>query len=198
MMWKLFTKKVRKLIQSKNEGTDENLYIKYPGICAAFLSGEKVENKIYNDFIYADDWTIEYLHTYIQYAFPLKEASNFNPTAPILTDDEIHWIRTPAGDTARNNLMLMFNRMLAFYGFAYTSESQIALADDFEKRRDAWLTYGNHNMLRITRILKSLMLLGYETEAKKFFTVLKWLYDNDDNACKSIGESFEYWENAVK
>lgn len=182
----------------KNVKNGEYLHVKYPGLCAAFLSGEKVKNKIYSDFIYADDWTIEYLHTYIQYAFPLKEASNFNPTAPILTDDEIEWIRTPAGDAARNNLMLMFNRMLTFYGFAYTSESQIVLADDFEKRRDTWLTYGNHNMLRITRILKSLTLLGHETEAKKFFAALKWLYDNDDNACKSIGKSFEYWENAVE
>lgn len=197
-MWKLFTEKVRKRMRLKNVKNGEYLHVKYPGLCAAFLSGEKVKNKIYSDFIYADDWTIEYLHTYIQYAFPLKEASNFNPTAPILTDDEIEWIRTPAGDAARNNLMLMFNRMLTFYGFAYTSESQIVLADDFEKRRDTWLTYGNHNMLRITRILKSLTLLGHETEAKKFFAALKWLYDNDDNACKSIGKSFEYWENAVE
>jgi len=45
----------------------------------------------------------------------------------------------------------------------------------FAERAKNWVTPGNHNHLRITRVLKSLRLLGLEPETAGFFECLAFL-----------------------
>ena len=84
------------------------------------------------------------------------------------------------------------NVMLDFYGFSMNAEA-VERSDNFELRADNWLHAGNHNLLRITRILKSLRLLGLDEYSESFFLALSELYIEHPAA---IANSFTYWFNA--
>ena len=55
---------------------------------------------------------------------------------------------------------------------------------------------GNHNFLRITRILKSLSLFGLETPARAFLAELKTLYQTDGDT-RIDANTWQYWRTAV-
>ncbi len=58
------------------------------------------------------------------------------------------------------------------------------------------MTTANHNHLRITRILKSLILLGLKREAQEWFAALQRVYVANADI---IGRTtYEYWRNAVE
>lgn len=179
--------------QTINENTD------YPGPCAAFLSGEENCCGTIIRFIEFSDDQLENSHSWIQYAFPLQEPSQYNPKAPVLTDEEIEWIKSEAGERARINLRLMYLRILRFYGFEYKSSLEgvsLIPSDNFDERSKVWLTPFNHNYKRLTRILKCLTLCSMENYAKELFDALKKLYqDNKD----IIGDkTFDYWKQVVE
>ena len=92
--------------------------------------------------------------------------------------------------------------MLGFYGFAMRPAADpaqgmtIAPAGDFDAKSRNWLTTANHNHLRITRILKSLILLGLKREAQEWFAALQRVYVANADV---IGRTtYEYWRNAVE
>jgi hypothetical protein len=62
-----------------------------------------------------------------------------------------------------------------------------------------WLSPGNHNHLRITRILRCFSLLGLEAEAKAFFDCLSEIYENEQSRpLPAIStETILYWRRAV-
>lgn len=65
-------------------------------------------------------------------------------------------------------------------------------AADFPDRvPDVW-AYPNHNWLRITRVLKSLTLLGLEEEARSLFRRLDEVYSS--RRFPVTAETFGYWE----
>lgn len=90
--------------------------------------------------------------------------------------------------------------MLDFYGLALTTRAdgqiEVDRAPNFDDRGPLWLRLGNHNFLRITRILRSLTLLGCEQHAAAFFHSLEQIYvDNAD----TIGETtMRYWREALR
>jgi hypothetical protein len=51
--------------------------------------------------------------------------------------------------------------------------------------RSGWITLGNHNHLRITRILKSLLTLGLQEEAVAFYDCLEDIYRAGKRQLKS-------------
>jgi hypothetical protein len=135
---------------------------------------------------------LEYTHDYIQWLFPLTEPSRFNPDAPLLSaEDRVAFQQRP---DLRSNLLRALKRMLEFYGYSFDeSAGQPELRAIGEQRQ--WLTPGNHNFLRITRILTSLRLLGLNEYAQAFLQQLEELY-----ACHSavIGTTTcEYWRQAA-
>lgn len=127
-----------------------------------------------------DDATLEHTHDYIQWLFPLKESSAFNPWAPVLNDDEVRafW----ESEFLRGQLGRSFARMWSFYGF------------DAPRPR-TWVAPGNHNFLRLTRILASTRLLGCEDCTARLFAALERVYR--DHA-RVIGEvTYRFWRNAA-
>src|SRR3954462_11280759 len=103
---------------------------------------------------------LEREHDFIQWLFPLVAASPVNPEAPVLSERDIARFRS--SDALKMRLRQSFELMLDFYGFAVQERDgtlAVQRTAKFNSRADNWLTPGNHNFLRITRILKSATIL---------------------------------------
>jgi hypothetical protein len=140
---------------------------------------------------------LEWTHDYIQWLFPLRERSQFNPGAPVLTIEAIDVFRK--NEELRNRLTTSAQVMLKFYGLkslvAADGSIEVSRAPDFNERRHEWLTAGNHNFLRLTRILKSLQILGLSHLAQALFASLDRIYREKP---QEIGaRTFAYWESAA-
>jgi hypothetical protein len=87
--------------------------------------------------------------------------------------------------------------MLGFYGLEIQPGSAAAVhrAANFSQRAAVWLHPGNHNHLRITRILKSLTLLGLKEEAGAFLECLEAIYA--DAPDKISATSLRFWRDAI-
>ncbi len=145
------------------------------------------------------DWSdteLEEVHDYIQWLFPLPEASGANPWAPVLDAATIAAFHGNAD--MREWLRGSFHRMLVFYGLV-EHEHAIEAGPQFAEHARNWLHAGNHNHLRITRILRSLRVLGLEEEAEKFWRFLEWLYREETGAARyTITErTFAFWRRAA-
>lgn len=163
---------------------------------------------------YTDD-QLERSHNYIQVLFPLPEGSPFNSSAPVI--DEATFRRfhdsisrptdTSEEDDLHKGLMNSFRRMCSFYGFElkYVNDANgetrahvVPLADEVQRRKRFrnWVMPFNHNHLRITRIIRSLRVLGNGREAKAFFEALK---EVDRRYPGRIGRrSLMYWQRAAE
>lgn len=117
----------------------------------AFLegSGTDSQGRGLSDIWQFDDDTIDFTHDFIQWMFPLREASGSNFTAPTLLASEIETIRSSL--QCLRNLEESTKWMLSFFN-----------------RTEIFFYYTNHNHLRVTRIIKSLRLLHSDLLADKF------------------------------
>lgn len=117
----------------------------------AFLSGEGTDGagRAASEVLAFDDARIERVHDFIQWLFPLMERSGAQPNAPVLTEADIAAIQHSG--PAQATLTAAVERMASFYA-----------------RNDHWLTGGDHNHLRITRIIASLRLLVGDARADAF------------------------------
>ena len=101
----------------------------------------------------------------------------------------------------QQNLRVSFLRMLKFYGLEVdcAEEIKVTRAPNFTAKATIWLSPGNHNHLRITRILRCLSLLGLEAEAKAFFDCLSEIYEDEQSRpLPAIStETILYWGRAV-
>ncbi|KMO13454.1 opioid growth factor receptor-related protein [Methylobacterium platani] len=124
-----------------------------------------------------DDARIEGVHDFIQWLFPLREASRAVPGAPVLGAAEAEAIR--ADPAARAGLLSARDRMLRFYAGT-----------------GGWLTAFDHNHLRISRILTALRDLVGPEEARAFHEEILGL-DRAAGSPVNPG-SLEYWRKAVE
>ena len=142
------------------------------------------------------DFRLEQVHDYIQWLFPLPERSGFNPAAPVLSRQDIAAFRSRP--ELQDRLLDSFRAMLRFYGFRLQEGEPPAVvpSPDHEVRIAEWLTPGNHNFLRMTRILRSMTLLGRESEARALLACLHEVYENQGK--RIIGpETLRYWISAA-
>ncbi len=146
------------------------------------------------------DEPLEGVHDYIQWLFPLPERSGFNVTAPILTPESIEEFRMRP--ELLENLRVSFVRMLHFYGFEarFDERISVARAADFAVKAAGWLSWSNHNHLRITRILRCLSVLGLDAEAAAFFDCLSEIYQEEQKKAEPAisEETMCYWAKAVR
>ncbi|HYZ86398.1 MAG TPA: opioid growth factor receptor-related protein [Bryobacteraceae bacterium] len=157
-------------------------------------SGDSQGRSLDQIWAWPPEW-LESTHDYIQWLFPLDEPSDFNSHAPILTGDDIAAFRNDP--LLQASLQQSLDVMLRFYGLESESESgRITRSRQFGQRAGIWLTPDNHNHLRLTRILKSLTLLGLEESATRLFKALEEIYVNSTGR---IGrKSYEFWKAAVR
>jgi len=146
-----------------------------------------------SDYWSWDCQRLEDVHDFIQWMFPLAEPSPVNPSAPTLDAATIAEFR--CNPTIQQNLLKSLDVMLDFYGFTLDrSQKTITAAVYFKGRARNWLSRNNHNHLRITRILKCLMLCGLDDYALAFHAVLVQVARPD----KVSSATLRFWEDAVR
>jgi hypothetical protein len=142
---------------------------------------------------FSDD-DLELAHDWVQWLFPLREPSRFNPDAPLLTDEEVAAFQTDP--LLHGNLRRSFERFLAFLGLEWIEGGRVTEGPNFPARVPEVWSYPNHNWLRITRVLSSLRLLGLGDEARALYDRLKALYTS--RRFPITADTFKYWSEAVQ
>lgn len=105
----------------------------------------------------------------------------------------------------RSNLRLALERMLAFYGLQFSSSDiasdsaeqteTVTRGPSFTSASRNWVTKFNHNHLRMTRILRSLRVLGLSNEAAALHRFLS----TDEKVVSSVSpRSQMYWRRAAE
>ena len=144
------------------------------------------------DLLRWSDDKLEARHDYIQLLFPLTEPSSHVPSAPVL--DAASLAEFQKDPTIQRNLLRSIQRMLRFYGFTLDGERpEVIAAADFPSKSANWLLWGDHNHLRITRILKCLSACGLHAHAAAFVRALLPIADRDKVSAETVG----YWKRAV-
>jgi hypothetical protein len=163
----------------------------------AFYGGAPdVEGRTLDEILAWDDQQLEDVHDYIQWLFPTAKASMFNSQAPLLTPGAVAAFGQQP--ELRTRLLSAFLRMLRFYGFELETRPRpvVRRGPNWSERRGEWLTPGNHNLLRITRILDCLASLGLAEHARAFLDALESLDDRDK---REIGpRSYQFWREAAR
>lgn len=116
------------------------------------------------DMLNMTDHEFEASHDVIQFLFPLHEKSYHSLTAPIMMAEDVA-ILSESVDAQKRLLDALF-RFEDFLGIDSLSET-------FDQKKVIWWCHaGNHNLLRITRIIRCLRLFGLEKWAKKFYNTI--------------------------
>lgn len=149
-----------------------------------------------------DDEKLEGCHDQIQWMFPVPERSRFNISAPVLTKDVIEQFRLDPQMKA--NLRTSFLRMMKFYGFAVQHQNfpvadnpvKVIAPFDFDA---LWLSPSDHNHLRLTRIIRSLRLLGLENESMALFLCLAKIWGREQKKDKPriTDDTLGWWLRAA-
>lgn len=163
------------------------------GVIVDFLSGQRPdwEGRWLAEIRTWDAEQLEDDHQYIQWLFPLATESEA-VFAPILREYELTLIH--ANTILQGELIASLQQMLCFYGFTLVeTESGIAvqLTNRLADRQQVWMTPGNHNYRRISRILGSLVLFGLKSHATAFLEALEVVYQQ--TAGKAAIEASAMW-----
>ena len=156
--------------------------------CVQFYKGEIPNKK--NCWLYQmikwSNFTLEADHDYIQWMFPSNEPSQMVADSPVLTKEESEIFQSDI--SLQEKVKTSFRRFLNFLDFELVNEEIKPMKDV-----PSWIAAESlHNMMRITRMFKSLRLTGNEEYAKLFFKSLKPYRD------KVSSNTWNYWENAVE
>ena len=127
-------------------------------------------------------------HYFIQWVFPTDEASSVNSTAPLTSQVEINMFRSSA--QLKLNLLKSLKQFLDFLGLRMDNRDvRVITPGKFYMR----VQQRNHNWARITRVLRSLCLLGLQRKAVILF---KFLDEQHSNG--SINHvPYVHWKDAL-
>jgi hypothetical protein len=154
------------------------------------------------DQIWAFDHNqLEKVHDYIQWLFPLSTASRYNPQAPLLDPETIKVFTEDADLKAR--LLKSLHLMLDFYGLALSTSStnrpQIDKAVNYAARKSNWQDalpgFLNHNLLRLSRILEALSVLGCPDYSAALFNCLQSV--QTEEPFKIPTQTLKFWQRAT-
>lgn len=127
------------------------------GKMPVYHRGVAFDEKTLDEVLAETDAQFESCHDVIQWLFPLHEKSLHSLTSPVLSPEDVKFVQSSAD--AKQSMLKCLDRMCKILG--------IGKHVDFVKQR-SWCNTGNHNLLRVTRVIRSLRLFGLDDEAKKF------------------------------
>jgi hypothetical protein len=164
-------------------------------IVAYYSGGHDAAGRTLAEVLAWNDERLEAVHDYIQWVFPTRQPSGVNPLAPLVSDDTVRAFARDAG--LRDRLRQAFDRMLLFYGLR-RSEGRVEIdRQRFPARGRIWLHPGNHNHLRLTRIMESVATLGLRAEAR---ALQRCLLEDVSGAAGADGISARtigFWRRAI-
>ena len=164
-------------------------------IVAFFSGGRDAAGRKLEEILGWDDERLEAVHDYIQWLFPTRQPSGVNPFAPLVTNVTV---RAFAEDErVRERLRRALDRMLAFYGLRRQAGRMEIDASRFPARSRTWLHPGNHNHLRLTRIIDSLSTLGLQEDARALKRCLLEDVCAGPGAGRVTPQTMEFWRRAV-
>lgn len=129
--------------------------------------------RLFDDILALTNDAIEHAHDFIQWIFPLETPSNSDREAPKLIATDVQHFKADAHLVEQ--AIRALERMLEFYGFELDEDDdgwRVIPARGHEALFRQWLTPGNHNFLRITRILRFLVRIGQVSLARAFWRAL--------------------------
>lgn len=151
----------------------------------------------HSDMVAMNNYQLENSHDVIQWLFPLHEPSNFNEDAPLIDRNSVKILR--ANKTALDRMGAAFYRFVQFLGFDIRlplldgSGGGIVPGGNYIERIKNWRTPFNHNHLRITRVIRSYRLFGFDAE--EFYDVVYGAAM--DNGCASA-KTRNFWDRALE
>ena len=146
------------------------------------------------EIVQQDDHWLESTHDYIQWLFPLDAISRASSHAPIVDGATIKAFHTD--ELLQKHMRVCLVRMLKFSGLRFDGQT-LQKSIDWHQNKDRWFTVHSHNSLRITRILKSMALLGLKRDAVAIHQGIEMLC-TDELDCGITDESRQLWRQAVE
>lgn len=138
-----------------------------------------------------DDQQLEDVHTFIQWMFPLPEASDINPEAPLLT--ATHCEAVNVSPMLKKQVGTNLDLMLRHWGI-HRQAMVFTKAENFEIQSELWITKFDHNHLRISRVLAFLVLTGFGGVAQRLHT---FMYARLQDALYNKIGAYKYWQEAL-
>lgn len=160
---------------------------------AQFMVGEIPDRlgRYFNEILSYEHFWLEHDHKYIQVLFPIDEGTKFNKHAPLVTEN-VRKIFAVNADLKATHLKAL-DLMLAFWGLRRSGEI-ISVNLPLELSKHVWLKPYDHNQLRLTRVIRSLTLLGNKTIAENLVECLV----HAANESKTVsGKTITFWCNAL-
>lgn len=164
-------------------------------IVAFFQGGCDNAGRTLFEILAWSDERLEAVHDYIQWLFPTRQPSGVNLSAPLVTDATAAAF---ADDVVlRDRLRLALDRMLAFYGLRHGGRAVEIDQERFPLRSRVWLRPGNHNHLRLTRIMQSLAALGLDADARALQRCLLEDICLGTHSARVSPRTAAFWKEAV-
>ena len=143
-----------------------------------FYRGQEANNNgvTLDQILSWDDDRLERVHNFIQWIFPTDIPSAHNSTAPVL--DRLTYYQFRIDPALKNQVMRSLVRMLTFYGLRIDERGLIVRGPNFAPRLANFLT-NTHNFARISRMLRSLYLVGLSRESLLLQAVMADIAQNE-------------------
>ncbi len=131
----------------------------------------------------------------IQWLFPTDLGSN--PNAPVLTNDQIRDFQQDP--VVQEKMERAFNAMMSYYGLNYSRINQnVVPAANWDEQKSLLLGMvpigeTNQEFLRISRILRSLSLMGHYDRSNAFIDFLTDLQEGEGNLAID-SETMRHWK----
>jgi len=164
-------------------------------IVAFFSGGRDIRGRTLEAILSWEDDRLEDVHDYIQWVFPTRQPSGVNPMAPTVTTDTVRAFEDDPG--LRDRLRRAFDRLLTFYGLRRAAGGVEIDPERFAARSGVWLHPGNHNHLRLTRIIDSLATLGLRDDATALQQCLLGQICAGPGRGRVSARTTEFWRRAA-
>jgi len=136
------------------------------------------------------DGMLEMDHDYIKWMFPSNEPSMLNCDAPVLTKDESKIFESDP--ELQEKVKQSFIRFLKVLQFKMSRDDDAIRIEAIEpENTPGWLRTFNHNMLRVTRVLKCLRLTGNTRYANAFYDALRPYF------VQVSPNTYKFWTSAI-
>ena len=165
-------------------------------IVAFYQGGRDSAGRTLAEILSWNDDRLEAIHDYIQWLFPTRQPSGVNPDAPLVSDATV--AAFAADLVLPDRLRLAFDRMLTFYGLRRKGRRIEIDPSGFPLRSRVWLRPGNHNHLRLTRIMTSLATLGLRDDALALQRCLLEDVCGGPQADNVSKRTVTFWTDAVR